>query len=52
MKEKRKLKLKRFSFHPITSFIIMTVIVMVISFILSVLEVQATYSKVNTSGEL
>ena len=52
MKEKRKLKLKRFSFHPITSFIIMTVVVMVISFILSVLEVQATYSKVNTSGEL
>lgn len=52
MKERRKLKLKKFSFHPITSFIFLIVAVMIISFVLSLFQVQATYSKVNGSGEL
>lgn len=49
MQEKRKLKLKKFYFHPITMFILATVLILVISFILSLLQVQATYNIVNTA---
>ena len=52
MKNRRKLRLKSFNFHPITSFIIMIIFVMLLSFVLSALQVQATYSKVGASGEL
>ena len=53
MKEKRKLKLKTFYFHPITTFINLTILVIVLSGILAALDIQATYNTVNaTTKEL
>ena len=53
MKEKKKLKLKKFYLHPVTAFILLTFLVMVLSGIFSLFEMQATYSKINsTTGEL
>lgn len=49
MKEKKKLKFKKFHFHPITSIVLMTLLVMVLSGILSSIEVQASYSRINPS---
>ena len=50
MKDKKKLKLKKFYFHPITVFIFLTVITILLSAILSALQMQGTYSKVNTAN--
>ena len=47
MFEKPKLKLKKFYFHPITIFIILTFITVIASKILSMFEMQATYSTIN-----
>ena len=47
MKEKRKLKLKKFDFHPITVFLFLTLLMMILSGILSVFEMQATYNTIN-----
>ena len=47
MTEKRKLKLKKFYFHPITVFLCLTLLTIVASGILSALEMQATYNIVN-----
>ena len=47
MKEKRKLKLKKFYFHPITVFLFLTLLMMILSGILSVFEMQATYNTIN-----
>jgi len=44
---KKKLKLKKFYFHPITTFIILIVATVLLSGILFALELQATYSKLN-----
>lgn len=53
MKERRKLKLKKFYFHPITILIFMTILILLISMVLSLLQVQATYNVVNnTTNEL
>ena len=53
MKEKRKLKLKKFYFHPITMFFLTTILILIVSSILSNLGVQATYNVVNeTTKEL
>ena len=52
MKEKKKLKLKKFYLHPVTMFILLTAIVIVLSGILSLLGVQATYNKLNSTGTL
>jgi len=49
MKEKKRIRFKRFSLHPITSFILMTLIVMIISAIMSSLELQSTYSRINST---
>ena len=49
MFEKKKLRLKKFYFHPITVFILLTVLTVLLSGLLSGLEVQATYSKLNLS---
>ena len=49
MKDKRRLKLKKFYFHPITVFIFLTFLVVILSGLLSLLEVQATYSTVNVN---
>lgn len=46
---KKKMKLKKFYFHPITVFILLTVLTVLLSGVLSALEVQATYSKLNLS---
>ena len=47
MREKSRIRFKRFSLHPITSFILMTLLVMLISAIMSVLKLQSTYSRIN-----
>ncbi|MEG2283207.1 MAG: AbgT family transporter [Bacilli bacterium] len=49
MKEHKKLKLKKFHLHPITSIILATLFVIMLSGILSAFEMQATYSKVNAA---
>ncbi len=49
MRNKRKLKLKKFYFHPITVFLILTFIVIILSAILSVFQMQATYSTISTT---
>ncbi len=53
MKEKKKLKLRKFYFHPITIFITLTILTIFLSSVLSALQMQATYNKVNqTTYEL
>lgn len=53
MKDKRKLKLKKFYFHPITIFLFSILIVVILSAFLSFFEMQATYNTVNaTTNEL
>ena len=47
MKEKRKLRLKKFYFHPITVFIVLSIVVVLASAILSGFEMQATYNTIN-----
>ena len=49
MNEKRKLKLKKFYFHPITVFIFLIFLVILLSGILSLFEMQATYNTVNSA---
>ena len=49
MKDKRKLKLKKFYFHPITVFLVLILVVILLSGILSWLQVQATYNEVNAN---
>ncbi len=49
MQEKSKLKLKKFYFHPITMFFVLTVFVMFLSWILSLFETQATYNTINNN---
>ncbi len=49
MREKKRLRLKKFYFHPITIFIVLSVIVVLLSAILSKFEMQATYSTINTN---
>ena len=53
MKKNKKLKLKKFYFHPITVFIVLSFIIMLLSGILSKFEMQATYNTINkTTKEL
>ena len=47
MLDKRKLKLKKFYFHPITVFLFLTFLVVIASGILSLFQTQATYHTVN-----
>lgn len=49
MPEKGKLRLKKFYFHPITVFVILTFLTILLSAILSLFETQATYNIVNTN---
>lgn len=46
LKRKRK-RLRKFNFHPITSFVLMTLVVMIVSSILSAIQLQVSYSTVN-----
>jgi len=47
MKEKRKRRLKKFHFHPTTTFLLLTVFVIVLSWFLAKINVQSSYSVVN-----
>ncbi len=49
MNNKRKLRLKKFYLHPITSFIFLTLLVVVVSGILSLFQTQASYNTVNVN---
>ena len=49
MHEKRKLKLKKFYFHPITMFLVATIFIVLITPILSKLQLQATYNVIDTA---
>lgn len=50
MHEKRNLRLKKFYFHPITIFFIGIIVIMLLSLILSLFQMQSTYNVVNSSG--
>ena len=53
MRNKRKLKLKKFYFHPITVYLILTFLILILSAILSGLQMQATYNTISsTTNEL
>ena len=53
MRNKRKLKLKKFYFHPITVYLILTFLLLILSAILSGLQMQATYNTISpTTNEL
>ncbi len=47
MFEKKKLRLKKFYFHPVTVFLVLIFLTIILSGILSLLQTQATYSVVN-----
>lgn len=49
MNDKKKLKLKKFYFHPITVFLFLTLVIVVLSGILSAFEMQATYNTINVN---
>lgn len=49
MLEKKKLRLKKFYLNPCTSFLLMTLLIIILSFILSSFEMQATYNVVNSN---
>ena len=53
MKEKKRMRLKKFYFHPVTTLILLTFAVMLLSGILSLFQMQATYNTINpTTGQL
>ena len=47
MFEKKKLRLKKFYFHPVTVFLVLIGLIIILSGILSLFQVQATYNVVN-----
>ncbi len=49
MNDKRRLKLKKFYLHPITVFIFFIFVVVLLSGILSAIEMQATYNTINVN---
>lgn len=53
MHNRRKLKLKKFYFHPITVYLILTFLLLILSATLSAFQMQATYSTISpTTNEL
>lgn len=52
MNNKRKLRLKKFYFHPITTFILLIILVIISSAILSLFQMQATYNSLDASAVL
>lgn len=44
MSTKKKMKLKKFNFHPITTFILMIIGILFLSWVFSILQIQATYT--------
>ncbi len=51
MKSKKKMKLKKYYLHPITVFLLLTIIVVILSGILSNLQMQGTYNSITTAGK-
>ncbi len=51
MQEKRRLKLKKFYFHPITIFVVSTILILLLSSVLSHLQIQANYNIVNEQAK-
>ena len=49
MQERGKLRLKKFYFHPVTMFIVLIVVTILLSWILSLFETQATYNTINAN---
>ena len=49
MDGKRKLKLKKFYLHPVSALMVMAVLIVVLSWILSIFQMQATYNVVNVN---
>ncbi len=49
MDNKRKLKLRKFYFHPVSSFIALIIFTVLLSVILSLFQMQATYNVVNVN---
>lgn len=47
MSERKKRRLKKFRFHPVTTFILLTVFLIVVSWFLSKLNIQSSYSVIN-----
>ena len=47
MNDKKKRKLKKFYFHPITTFLFLSILLIVLSQILSAFQMQATYNTIN-----
>jgi len=47
MNKNKKLKLKKIQFHPITTYIVLILLTILVSFVLSLLNFQTTYSTVN-----
>lgn len=47
MKEKKKRRLKKFHFHPATTFLLLTILVLILSWALAGLKVQSSYSVIN-----
>ena len=52
MLDKNKIKYKRRKLHPITTFILMTFIVMLLSSILAFFKIDASYSRIDGTNEL
>ena len=48
----KKIRLRRYKFHPVTSFLLLTVFIMILSSILSRFNVQVTYSTIDSVGKL
>ena len=51
MNDKKRLKLKKFFFHPVTMLLVGIIIIMLLSLIFSSLEMQATYNTISTNGK-
>lgn len=45
--KKKKLKLKKYNLHPIITFMLLTLLVMLLSFIITSLGIQASYNEIN-----
>ena len=47
MIKKKKLKLKKFSFHPTTTYLLLILLTLILSGVFSLFEMQSTYSAIN-----
>lgn len=52
MREKKKLRLKKFYLHPVTTLLLLTFLTIIISGIMSLIGVQANYSTLSPSGNI